>query len=638
MPKYLVRRNNNVTVENQLDVGSIADEVIVVLEDATISSVNSSTTPLSGGASFTGTFEEVISYATISVVLNSDSLAVSAALEIQFSTNGTDVDYTSQFTATTGGYFTTVPRGARYARVKVTAGVGAQSYLRLQTVYSISDTGTNMVSVSGSVTVSPTPGVDIGDVTVNNAAGASAVNIQDGGNSITVDGSITANAGTNLNTSALALESGNLKTITGSLNIMDDWDESDRCKVNPIVGQAGVAAGSGTVGSTTQRVVLATNVGLPAGSSTIGSIASITTSIVPGTGATNLGKAEDAAAATGDTGVVMLAQRHDAYTSTVSANEDYSTLHVDSLGRLKAVDVHVTDGNQVSALYDPVSGRTGTVERIDPTGGESGLYVYAIPNYSAPLPVDATVSTVTPGTGATNLGKAEDAAHTTGATGVMALAVRNDADTALAGTTGDYIPIGTDAVGRVQVNAIGKLAHDAADTSANSPTKVGGQAITNNDALTSVASGDVSNASTDRKSRLIVDSDRWQVASATNATTTDAALIAAPGAGLKLQVYGLFVCLTCPVQTLNVIKDEGVRFRFASGTYHFNVVKTVHHVHTILNAPDSVAFPLEPTMIDLQHGHWDGGDNEALNFSLMGLSGAALGTAYVTAYYRVMPT
>lgn len=34
------------------------------------------------------------------------------------------------------------------------------------------------------------PGVDIGDVTVNNAAGASAVNIQDGGNTITVDGTV----------------------------------------------------------------------------------------------------------------------------------------------------------------------------------------------------------------------------------------------------------------------------------------------------------------------------------------------------------------------------------------------------------------------------------------------------------------
>lgn len=31
------------------------------------------------------------------------------------------------------------------------------------------------------------PGVDIGDVTVNNASGAAAVNIQDGGNSITID-------------------------------------------------------------------------------------------------------------------------------------------------------------------------------------------------------------------------------------------------------------------------------------------------------------------------------------------------------------------------------------------------------------------------------------------------------------------
>lgn len=50
-------------------------------------------------------------------------------------------------------------------------------------------------------------GVDIGDVTINNAAGAAAVNIQDGGNSITVDGifwqatqpvsgTVTANAGT----------------------------------------------------------------------------------------------------------------------------------------------------------------------------------------------------------------------------------------------------------------------------------------------------------------------------------------------------------------------------------------------------------------------------------------------------------
>lgn len=44
-----------------------------------------------------------------------------------------------------------------------------------------------------------------------------------------------------------------------SLQIIDDWDESDRAKVNPIVGQAGVAGGAGAVGATTQRTTLASD-------------------------------------------------------------------------------------------------------------------------------------------------------------------------------------------------------------------------------------------------------------------------------------------------------------------------------------------------------------------------------------------
>lgn len=54
-------------------------------------------------------------------------------------------------------------------------------------------------------------------------------------------------------------------------------------------------------------------------------------------------------------------------------------------------------------------------------------------------------------TTATSLGKAEDAAHTTGDTGVMMLAVRNDAGTALA-ADGDYIPVMVDSAGRLYVN------------------------------------------------------------------------------------------------------------------------------------------------------------------------------------------
>lgn len=49
------------------------------------------------------------------------------------------------------------------------------------------------------------------------------------------------------------------QAIQAAVQIMDDWDESDRAKVNPIVGQAGVAAGAGAVSATVQRVTLASD-------------------------------------------------------------------------------------------------------------------------------------------------------------------------------------------------------------------------------------------------------------------------------------------------------------------------------------------------------------------------------------------
>lgn len=44
-----------------------------------------------------------------------------------------------------------------------------------------------------------------------------------------------------------------------SLAIVDDWDESDRAKVNIIAGQVGVAAGAGAVSAGTQRMTLASD-------------------------------------------------------------------------------------------------------------------------------------------------------------------------------------------------------------------------------------------------------------------------------------------------------------------------------------------------------------------------------------------
>lgn len=79
--------------------------------------------------------------------------------------------------------------------------------------------------------------------------------------------------------------------------------------------------------------------------------------------------------------------------------------------------------------------------------------------------LDVDVTRVIPGTTATALGKAEDAAHTSGDTGVMALAVRRDTAAASSGTTGDYEPLSTDALGKMWCadNQTEDLAHTTGD-------------------------------------------------------------------------------------------------------------------------------------------------------------------------------
>lgn len=90
---------------------------------------------------------------------------------------------------------------------------------------------------------------------------------------------------------------------------------------------------------------------------------------------------------------------------------------------------------------------------------------------------DVDVLSVVPGTGATNLGKAEDAAHTSGDVGVMILGLRQDGSLALTNADGDYSPIAVDSKGRVKVivSAIG-----AGLTGDNEGTSLGGTLYSQN--------------------------------------------------------------------------------------------------------------------------------------------------------------
>jgi hypothetical protein len=84
----------------------------------------------------------------------------------------------------------------------------------------------------------------------------------------------------------------------------------------------------------------------------------------------------------------------------------------------------------------------GTDYTVDTTQLSTGEHVQSV----------QLVTAVAAGTKA-DLAKAEDAAHTSGDKGLMALAVRKDTAAALAGTDGDYIPLIVDATGQLYVKA-----------------------------------------------------------------------------------------------------------------------------------------------------------------------------------------
>lgn len=113
--------------------------------------------------------------------------------------------------------------------------------------------------------------------------------------------------------------------------------------------------------------------------------------------------------------------------------------------------VNVAQINGVTPLMGNGASGTGA-SRVTIANDSTGILA-GVTTVSTVTNVATIGTSVTPGTAAANLGKAEDAVHTSGDVGVMALAVRNDSVAALAGTTGDYIPLTTDSTGRVWASA-----------------------------------------------------------------------------------------------------------------------------------------------------------------------------------------
>jgi hypothetical protein len=80
------------------------------------------------------------------------------------------------------------------------------------------------------------------------------------------------NAGTETQRVSISTDDVNLSAIKTAVEIMDDWDETNRAAVNLISGQVGIAGGTGGDGATVPRVTLATDVALPAGTNLVGDV------------------------------------------------------------------------------------------------------------------------------------------------------------------------------------------------------------------------------------------------------------------------------------------------------------------------------------------------------------------------------
>jgi hypothetical protein len=130
-------------------------------------------------------------------------------------------------------------------------------------------------------------------------------------------------------------------------------------------------------------------------------------------------------------------------------------------------------------------GASSLPSKVMVIGGWDGANVQAIKTDAAgDLQID--VGSITPGTGATDLGKAIQSAQGTTDTGVAALVVRNDTLADLSGADGDYSPLQVNASGALYIvqsaalpagsNAIGKLA-------ANSGVDIGDVDVTSLPAL-----------------------------------------------------------------------------------------------------------------------------------------------------------
>lgn len=386
--------------------------------------------------------------------------------------------------------------------LRVTGGGGGTQYAE-DAVHASGDSGT-LALVVRKDTAAQVAGTD-GDYStlVNDASGRLHVNVgalPASTNTIEIVGDVAhdaAAAGNPVLTGAYASAAAPTD-VSADADAVRLWAlRSGALAVQPTLAGVLAVAGNGASGTGVPRVTLAND--------STGNIATIGTSVVPGTGATHLGKAEDAAHTDGDTGVMSLAVRRDANTSLVSATGDYAPLQVDATGNLKVAIISGA-GSGGTSIADNAAYTRGTTS-MGPVGGvvETVAPTLTAGNAGALSLTTAGAARVHVASGGI-AAVAEDAAAAGGEDGVMMLAVRRDSASSGVSADGDFTALSTDSTGALRVvgsSGTTQYAEDAASAGAESLCLMGA-VRRDTGASSSGTDGDYSTLNTDATGNLRV--------------------------------------------------------------------------------------------------------------------------------------
>lgn len=368
-----------------------------------VSLLNSSTATLLSGAVFTGSGEDVSNFSEMRISVISNVASATDGLSIQQSPDNTNWDIVDTYTiaAATAKTFV-VPRQARYFRIVYTNSGTNQASFRLQSILNrtatapssnrASDGYTNETDLVQNQTFPMVYNGTTWDRLRGDATNGEFVQLKTAipagtnviGHVINDTGSTTAVTG---NVSVVQATGTNLHAVidTGSTTAVT---QATAANLNATVVGTGTFATQATLAAETTKVIGTVNQG------------------------TNPWVTSNATTSVVGNGAAATAQR--------------VTLANDSTGIIATVGA-------VTAITNALPAGANAIGKLAANGGV--------------IIGDVNVVSEIPGVGATNLGKAEDAAHTTGDTGVMALGVRNDTLATTTNTTADYTQLTTDQAG-----------------------------------------------------------------------------------------------------------------------------------------------------------------------------------------------